>query len=32
MALSLEKSAKFHADEIVKYHNIIKNAGIAQIE
>jgi len=32
MALSLEKAAKFHSDEIVKYRNIIKNAGIAQIE
>jgi tripartite-type tricarboxylate transporter receptor subunit TctC len=32
MALPLEKSAKFHADEIVKYRDIIKNAGIAQIE
>jgi tripartite-type tricarboxylate transporter receptor subunit TctC len=32
MALSLELSAKFHSEEIVKYRNIIKNAGIAQIE
>ena len=32
MALSLERSAKFHADEIVKYRNIIRTAGIAQIE
>ncbi|MFL5066577.1 MAG: Bug family tripartite tricarboxylate transporter substrate binding protein [Xanthobacteraceae bacterium] len=32
MALPLDQSATFHADEIVKYRNIIKNAGIAPIE
>jgi tripartite-type tricarboxylate transporter receptor subunit TctC len=32
MALPLDQAAKFHADEIVKYRDIIKKAGIAQIE
>jgi len=32
MALSLDQAAKFQADEIVKYRDIIKKAGIAQIE
>jgi tripartite-type tricarboxylate transporter receptor subunit TctC len=32
MALSLEQSRKFHADEIVKYRNIIAKAGIQQIQ
>jgi len=32
MALPLDKVKKFHADEIVKYRNIITNAGIPQIQ
>jgi tripartite-type tricarboxylate transporter receptor subunit TctC len=32
IALPLDKAKKFHADEIVKYHDIITKAGIAQID
>jgi tripartite-type tricarboxylate transporter receptor subunit TctC len=32
VALNLEQAKKFHADEIVKYRNIITKAGIAKIE
>jgi tripartite-type tricarboxylate transporter receptor subunit TctC len=32
MALSLDKAKKFHADEIVKYRDIITKAGIQQIQ
>ena len=32
MALPLDAAKKFHADEIVKYRNIIINAGIPQIQ
>jgi tripartite-type tricarboxylate transporter receptor subunit TctC len=32
MGLSLDAAKKFHAEEIVKYRNIIQRAGIAQIE
>jgi tripartite-type tricarboxylate transporter receptor subunit TctC len=32
MTLNLDQSAKFHADEIVKYRGIIEKAGIARIE
>jgi tripartite-type tricarboxylate transporter receptor subunit TctC len=30
--MTLEESKKFLADEIVKYHDIITKAGIAQVE
>ena len=32
IALNLEQAKKFHADEIVKYRDIITKAGIAKIE
>jgi tripartite-type tricarboxylate transporter receptor subunit TctC len=32
IALTLDQAKKFHADEIVKYRDIITKAGIAQIE
>jgi tripartite-type tricarboxylate transporter receptor subunit TctC len=32
IALPLDKAVKFHADEVVKYRDIIAKAGIAQIE
>ena len=32
MALSLDAAKKFHAEEIVKYRDIITKAGIKQIE
>jgi tripartite-type tricarboxylate transporter receptor subunit TctC len=32
LALPLDKAKKFHADEIVKYRDIITNAGIPQIQ
>jgi tripartite-type tricarboxylate transporter receptor subunit TctC len=32
IALPLDKAVKFHADEVVKYRDIIGKAGIAQIE
>jgi tripartite-type tricarboxylate transporter receptor subunit TctC len=32
IALPLDRAVKFHADEVVKYRDIIAKAGIAQIE
>ena len=32
IGLGLEQAKKFHADEIVKYRDIITKAGIAKIE
>ena len=32
IALPLDKAKKFHADEIVKYRDIITKAGIQQIQ